>query len=292
MPDTFSPNTDGLTDRELGFASWWIRHQPLLRRIGYGALIALVAGFWIYVLWSLTDAFLLSRTREMQIPQRIAENQLAQSGLVNTAPEPIQSTSVLRFSNTDNRQDFVAQLANPNAQWWAEFTYHFRVGDETTPDRKAFILPSSQRYVTEIGWNGSKVNEPALEVSSVTWKRVDPLQVQRDYETFASARLRFEAVDPSYASNLTIGTKTIGQSFFSLSNASAFGYWSVDLTVLLMRQGVPIAVTTLRQEQLRPGERRPLVINWFDNPTGVTETVVQTNVNILDPNSYLPTERF
>jgi hypothetical protein len=91
---------------------------------------------------------------------------------------------------------------------------------------------------------------------------------------------------------LTVGTQTVGQTDFILSNPSGFGFWNVDLTITLYRGTSPVAITTVTQRELRPGERRPVSINWFENETGITDTKIEANVNVLDPATFLSTDRF
>ena len=46
----------GFTAGELQFANFWVRNRILLRKIGYGTLIAINAGFWLFAIWGLLDA--------------------------------------------------------------------------------------------------------------------------------------------------------------------------------------------------------------------------------------------
>jgi len=284
----------GLTNSEFKVASWWVRHELQLRMIGYGTLVVLSIGLWAFAIWSVVDAYIISYKRETQIPRVIAENQLAQSSLNTTTPQPVQSSSAMVFQNTDGRQDFLVQISNPNPQWWAEFVYRFRLGTDTTPERKGYVLPSGQRYLSEVGWkspNGS-TGAAELQIDQLHWHRVDPSQVGRDYTAFAEDRLRFQIEEPTYTNDVTINKQTLGQSSFALRNASAYGYWAADVTVVLTRAGTPIAFTTLNQQRLTPGEARPIKINWFENPSGVSQTDVHVDVNILDPSVFLPPTQF
>lgn len=285
----------GLSDKELAVSSWWVRHQLQLRMLGYGTLAVAIVGLWGYAAWSVLDAYIISYQRESQIPAMIAQNQLAQGGLTQTTPEPVQASSVLVFQNTDGRKDILVQISNSNPQWWTELTYKFRIGSEETPERKGYILPSSQRYLAESGWKGQGASASAaeLEITDMRWHRIDPLQVKRDYTAFAAERLRFQIEEPSYASDLSINGNTVGQSSFVLRNASGYGFWGVDLTIILTRLGTPIGVTTLNAREIKPGEARSFTVHWFENmPSNVSETNIYADVNILDQSVYLPSTRF
>mgnify|MGYP000747417397 CR=1 FL=1 len=198
-----------------------------------------------------------------------------------------------RFDTTGDRNDFLVQLSNANPTWWAEFDYRFRIGDEMTETRQAFILPKSQRYLTELGATLNTASKNAqLVVDNIRWHRVDPSAVDRDYTSYAANRLQFSFDDLAYKRDLTVGTQVVGQTTFTLNNPSPYGFWNVDLTVILYRGTTPAGVTTIGKAQVKPGTTEPVAINWFDNLSGITRTEVSANVNILDKKTYLPAGQF
>lgn len=281
----------GFTERELATASWWVRHHLGVRKAAIVTLIGISAATWGYTFWSLLDAYAISYPREHRIPELIARDQFFPEGIAQSAPQPLQPTDVNVFPNTENRQDLWVELTNPNLKWWAEFTYQFQTGDTKTKEHTGFILPGSTRSLTELGWTGA-VSSPVLLIDDLVWHHTDPAQVGASYDDYATARLPFTFDNATYDNNLTVGTKSVGQTNFVLSNPSGFGYWSVDLTVILYRDTTPIAVNTITQQQIRPGEMRPISLNWFENPIGVTKTEIQASVNVLDQAAFLPTQRF
>ncbi len=289
MPDDHIIGS-GMSEQEMQVASFWVRNRIPLRSLGYGALATLGAICWLFVLWTLLDAYAISYPRESRIPLRILQNSLAVDGLNATAPRPIQPSETTVFEATDGRQDFLVELTNNNPLWWAEFDYRFDASGEQTPMRKGYILPMSKRYLTELGFKAqTRGRTGRLIVENIKWHRVDPAAVDRDYAAYAANRLQFRFDNLSYTRDLTIGTQTVGQSSFVFVNESAYGYWGVDLTVILFRGSTPVGVTTIEKRQVTPGAQMPVSINWFENLAGVSKTEVQANVNILDWSSYLPT---
>ena len=292
MPETYNIGS-GLTDQEMQLASFWVRNRPLMQRIGYGAIIAVGAALWIFVIWTLLDAYAISYPREQRIPRRIIENALVTESLFATAPQPVQLSDVAIFDTTDARQDMLVELTNPNAQWYATFDYAFELAGERTPTRKGNVLPFSKKYLTELGYpSKTKSRTAKLVVENVEWMRVIPANVDGDYATFAERRLQMTAESIQYRNDLKIGTRTIGQSSFLLRNGSAYGYWNVDLTVVLFRGNSAVGVTTIRVKEVKPGEVRPITVEWFDNLTGISKTEVRIDTDILDSMNYLPASRF
>lgn len=281
----------GFSDQELATASWWVKHHLGLRKASIVVLLGVSAFTWGYTLWSILDAYAISYPRERRIPVLIARDQFIPAGLVQSAPQPLQPTDVNAFPNTENRQDLWVELTNPNLKWWAEFTYQFQTGDTKTKEHTGFILPGSTRSLTELGWSGV-VSSPTLIVKDIVWHHTDPAQIGADYDSYSTSHIPFTFDNATYKNDLTVGTKTVGQTDFVMSNPSGYGYWSIELTVVLYRDTTPIAVSTVTQRQVKPGEMRPISLNWFENPVGVTRTEVRASVNILDPQSFLPSERF
>jgi len=279
-----------MTEQELQLASWWVRNRQRIFSWIRWALIGINVLCWGFVFWSLLDAYIISYPREVRIPRLIAQNQLAISGLQATTPKPLLPSDVYVFPISGDRKDFLVQLSNSNETWWAEFDYYFRVGDLKTDSQKSFILPSSQRYLTILGSSIETSSRNAqLVIENIRWQRVNPNQVNRDYKSFAQNRLQFEFTDATYRRDLTVGTQIVGQSSFTLRNVSPYGYWNTDLTVILYRGTTPVGVTTIGKEQIRAGSSEVININWFENLSGITRTEFTADVNILDPNAYLPT---
>ena len=279
----------GMTENELQLAGWWVRNRERTHTIIRWTLIILNIVFWIFVIWSLIDAYIISYPREARIPRLIAENQLAASGLQATAPLPLLPSDVSVFEISGGRKDFLAQLSNSNETWWAEFTYRFKSGEAMTNPHKSFILPKSQRYLTELGSDLASASKNAqIVIEDIQWHRVDPLAVNRDYPSFAANRLQFKFDDITYRHDLTVGTQTVGQTSSTFSNPSPYGFWNVDITVILYRGTAPAGVTTISKQQVSSGSSEPFVINWFDSLSGITRTEISAYANILDPDAYFP----
>ncbi len=284
----------GLSEKQLGYASWWVQNSPLLKKIGFGLLITFAAVNWGFVFWTLLDGFVISYPLESRIVQHIAQNELTLDTLLQTAPKPVQTSDISIFSATGNRQNFLVQMTNDNTQWWAEFTYHFTNGDVQTPDHKSYILPQSQRYLTELGWRGASFGNAQLVIDNVRWHRIsaDVVGAGKDYASFANDRNQLQLLNPEYKNDLTIGTQTIGRTNFTLTNPSGFGFWEVEITAILYRAGSAVGVTSIVERTIKPGETRPITIDWFENLPGVSKTELQANVNVLDPSVYLPSSKF
>jgi hypothetical protein len=279
----------GFTERQLQLASFWARHALLMRRIGFGALIVLCLSLWGYVFWSIVDGYAISYPRESRIMTTLINGPTQlHNQITSLTPSPLQITDVALFPNTDGRMDLFAQITNPNSYWWASFAYRFIIpGQATTTMNYGFVLPGATQDMSSLGFTGP--TEGALvQLEEMTWHRVVPASVQNNYPAFAQDRAGFVIDAPTYAPDaVQYGSVRLGQSNFILRNPTAYGYHEVDLHLLLMRQGIPVALQRLRVERLLPGESRSLTVTWPDPDLAADSLEVHPSVNILDPAAYL-----
>ena len=284
----------GFTPGELQMASWWVKNRLMLRKLGYGSLIAVCAAFWGYVLWGFLDAYAISYPRESRITRDIAVNLQLLSSLESDRPQNLGLSDVGVFANTDNRFDMEVAVTNPNAQWWAEFNYRFNLSGEDTPLRSGYVLPGGEQHATEVGFKPTTRGgrSATFEIVNLRWHRVDPSMVGSSYPDFATQRQALEFRDLTYDTDLTVGNRKVGQTSFTLVNNGAFGYWNLELFVRLYRGSLPVAISSLTVANLSPGEKRPMQIVWLDNPSSVSKTEIIPQVNLLDPAAYLPTQYF
>ncbi len=292
MPEPYTIGS-GLSEQELALASWWVRHGIGLKRVGYGALAGLSLCLWGFTTWSVVDAYLISEPRESRIIQHIVQQGIAMEALNTATPQPLLPSDVTVAAGTDGRQDVLVQLSNVNAQWWAEFDYLFDSNGQRSATRTSYILPEQQRYLTELGWSDTNgVLQPQLSLLEVRWHRLQPKTVEHDYKAFFQKRFQLTFDEITYKKDLIIGNQSVGQTTFLLHNPSGYGFWSTDLTIILYRLDTKIAFTTINIKELRPGETRPITVNWFENLSSITKTEVYADVNVLNPTVYLPGQRF
>jgi hypothetical protein len=294
MPDETNGKVGGFSTGELQLASWWVRNGLVVRRAGYGSLIALCVLLWGYIAWGLLDAYAISYPRESRITRQIALNQQLLSNLEADRPQNITSADAAVFSSSNGKYDFSSELNNPNDQWWAEFTYRFSVSGEETPLRSGYVLPASRQILTEVGYKPSSPGSRAatLIVENIRWHRMDPVLTNSDFASFKASRFNIEISNAKFTNDLIIGKQRVGQSTFTVYNRSGYGFWSVDLVVRLYRGGSVASLGLIKIERLKPGESREVQIVWSDAPTGVSKTEVIPQVNLLDPSVYMKTEYF
>ncbi|MEN9558336.1 MAG: hypothetical protein RL141_705 [Candidatus Parcubacteria bacterium] len=280
----------GFTEGELDAASFWVRHRLTFRRAGRGCLLGINILLWSYVLWGLTDAFILSYERESRITQDIAQNAFLATRLESNRPRDAQQGTVSVFSGPSDRLDMIVDVENPNDAWWMEFTYRFNVSGEQTPPQKGFLLPEQRRVLGAFGFRPSApgARTATLVVENIRWHRIDPSVVEGDYPAWHARHDRFRVEEVQFTPGVISGTQSISRSSFTLVNDSAYGFWEVPVYVVLRRATMPVAATTIVLGNVLPGERRLVQLDWLETLPAITNTDISAVVNFLDDSVYLP----
>jgi hypothetical protein len=288
-----TPVGSGFTEGELQFASFWVRRKLEIRRAVYVILIIVNAVFWGYAGWGFIDAYAISYPRESRIPQEIAANELIAKRLTSNRPQSVQVKNVDVFQSTDGRLDMVVAVHNPNPQLAAEFTYRFNVSGELTTSRSGFLLPGESTYLGEFGFAQSKPGgkTAVLTVDDLKWKRVDPAEVGGDYATWLERRNAFRITNVANTQDVEISGKKFFRTTFQFENPTAYGYWNVDLYVILKRSDAPVAANKITLQRVASGDKRTVTLDWFETLPSITDTEIIPVVNFLEPAAYLPASR-
>ncbi len=266
-----------------------MQHHILLQQLGFGAGALCILGSLLFTGWTLFDIYGLSRAQTTRNQARLAQFSFSQGIEAVSAPASLEPSSVQTFARLDGRMDVVATIQNPNIGWRAEIDYAFSQETMGSSSRRTTILPGESRLVSALGLRAASA--PSLQISRITWIRVDPLLTRGNYGQFSDERLNFSLENIVYTPNFDVNGVALGRSSFVLRNNSGFGYRDLELGVLLYQNQVPVGVTQLTIPELRAGEARLMETNWIENPQNVNRTVITPHIDILDPASYLPVSR-
>ncbi|MBD3281817.1 hypothetical protein GF391_03665 [Candidatus Uhrbacteria bacterium] len=284
----------GFTEGELQAAGWWVRNRLTMRRWFRITLIALNVLVWGYVGWGLLDAYAISYPRESRLTLEIAANQQNLNRLMQDRPINVGTSAVSVFPTTEDRLDMAVDIENPNESWWAEFSYKFNVAGEQTPARQGFVLPGELTTLTELGFESSSPNARAAQllIDNIRWHRIEPSEVEYDYQKFLNKRVGDLSVQNVTFDPASRGAgRTASRTRFDVVNRGAYGFWSIDYIIKLMRGRTVVAINKVNVRELKPGETREIDLLWYDTISSVTDTEIIPVINVLDPNAYLPASR-
>lgn len=281
-------NSDLLTEKQLERAVWYVAHKALLKKIGLGALIAFDVITLGYGLFGLLNYFLFSWNTDLALRRDLAKLHFSHELVQSLGPKSLAIGSVDIFVSGAGRYDFLTKLQNPNADWYATFRYHYVTsGSEATPDVSGFILPAEEKYVAQLAQPTKTVpNRADFQLVDLQWHRVDRHAIA-NYAAWNKDRINFQVTNVTHTAALNIGPLA-GRTSFDVDNRSAFGYWRVGFFVVLLRGTAPAAVNYITLDNLDSNEHRHVDVNWFEQLAGSSSVDIRPEVNIFDPDVYMP----
>lgn len=188
---------------------------------------------------------------------------------------------------SEGSYDFVAELTNPNEDWFAEFSYSFVGGSGETGSHLGFIFPGETKYFIALNEDiEGSMRGAEIEVTNLKWTRLDGHLVE-DLDAWYQEHSNFILSDVSHET-IEINDKQVVRSSFTLKNNSPYQYWSAPFTLVLERNGVPIGVNQVSLAGLDVGETRTVSVNWFDNTPASGDLIIEPSINFLDEGIYMP----
>ena len=267
---------------------WWVEHRALLKRIGYGAFIAVDAGLLLFAVWNFVDAFARSYEAEQRsLYEMVALGQTDLRAYTRgNAAQDFERSEARVLPIGDERFDLYATLSNPNNDWWAEFEYVFRAGGVEVAREGGFILPGERKPVVALAIASATPFATAeFSIESVDWHRVDHHLIP-DYATWSQDRLGLLIENAQFTKDVKLDGKAFGRLSFRVTNSTAFSYYDPSFFLLLKRGSSVVGVSRTTLGELKNGESQMVNVNWFGTLPSVSEVEVIAEINIFDLDVY------
>lgn len=287
MPPQDPPsNFEKFSEQELKAASWYVSHKLLLKKILIGFLIAVSAGLLGYGLYGLVNYYFIEGPAfEANI------NALIGSGggtPASSEPQSAQIGSATILSPGQGKYDLVAKINNPNQDWRLEFDYHFVLDGKVLATKSGFILPGEEKFLIDLGVEAaSKPRSAEAEIDNLRWQRIDLHEIP-DYAAWRDERLNFVFEDVKFSPAVVSGKITTSRASFTAKNMSAYGFWDVGFYILLYRGSSLAGITYVTLQEFASGQTRQVEVSWFEPLSSVTQVKIIPEVNIFDPQVYIP----
>lgn len=271
------------TEKELRWSQWWVDHREQVKKTGIGLFVAADMLLVAFGFWGFTDWLAFGGLREEQMIRQMTSSEYGR--FASRALEEIQVGAPIVLSGGVGKIDILAPVENRNERYWAEIEYRYLVGGTELPVRKTFVLPGQTKYLSELGAPSGSGTSVEFRIEKRVWHRVD-LQGAANAAAFAEARLNIRAENPSYVPSDPLATAPSSSARFTLVNGSAFGYYDVNLLVLLYRGDTVVGANQAKVETLAAGEKKSMEIFWYQLLPQVTKVEVVPDINIYDPYAY------
>ena len=153
----YSPVPGKLTSEQLKLGYWYTSHRLLLRRIFIIFLIVIDLLFISYSLYGFMDYYFFSQPAVNTLYNDLTTPELNYSYLAEiSSPQPLNISWVNGLKASADKNDFVAEVVNPNASWYVpQITYHFETDEIATEPETDFILPLQTKYLMNLGYESA-----------------------------------------------------------------------------------------------------------------------------------------
>lgn len=278
-----------LSISQMKFGLWLSTNRKRIIRIIVIFLIISSATLFSYSSYHYVIYFLYGRQADKDLVKSLSENLFdAQAYRESTAPQILLAGPISSF-NVAGKTDFILTLKNTNEKYYGLFDYCLKdAKDIDIACGSSFILPNSEKYLVltaqDIERPGSTLS---FQADNIFWQRLNNREIP-DWGHYLAERINLQVTDivyskPDYNSRTPMHTVA-----FKIRNNSAYHFAKLPLDIILSNGSSITGVNVYNLNNLLSSETRDLKISWPAGPERATKVEVIPDVNILDPNVFLP----
>jgi hypothetical protein len=280
--------SEELSNFQLKFGYWYLRNKIFLRKLGIGFLIFLCVALWGFSLYRGIMMLFVEQNSYRSMVNSLEYDAINYSYFrERNKPQQLQLVSSNIINQPDGKFDVIAQVINPNDNFVARnVQFELVSGANIIESKTITVYPGETRYVmfflAESAQGGAQIR-----IGNIDWLRFER------FADFADPRLRFAVTDIRFQT--PIESRNTGQVpastlSFSITNNSAFSYWEVGMIMILQSGGRPVAANYLTLDQLKSGEKREVVMRWYESLPSITQYTIVPVVDLINPQAYMPVE--
>lgn len=266
---------------------WWLENKSNFGKAGVLAVIVIEVVLGLIGLWAFVDYFVFDYVEE----NRLVETFFVGADNLNSvvqAQVPLDlEVGDARVVSAQGEYDVISIVSNPNEGHVAQLSYRLVYGDRSSEQRQVIVLQGSEVPLVEFGIEQPRPTSPRVAIDNVEWWRIDSHTIP-DPIAWRDARLNLEFADLRHDSDLQIGDEIVSRTTANLTNKTGFGYYDVELFIVLKRGGSTIGVNRTVLSNLMAREERQFQLDWFGGSPTAQAVEVYPVVNLFDDTVYLP----
>ncbi|HTK59569.1 MAG TPA: hypothetical protein VL283_00015 [Candidatus Baltobacteraceae bacterium] len=272
----------GVTESQLNWSEWWVNHREQVRKVGIGFFVFVDVILLGVGAWGFTDWLALGGLREENAIRQMTGANYGRFAGVGLTEVEVGAPFVL--PGGVGKIDILAPIENSNSRFWAEIEYHFTIGGTDQPSLTTFVLPGQAKYLVHLGApsDGGSVE---LKIDRRVWHRAGTFGAE-SLDALYETRLDIRGENPVFVPADPLATTPVSSANFTLANHTAFGYYDVDLLVLLYRGDAIVGANKIRVDALQAGEKKPMELFWYQILPQVSRVEVVPDINIYDESVY------
>ncbi|MFH1767444.1 MAG: hypothetical protein ABH826_05175 [Patescibacteria group bacterium] len=262
--------------------------KPFLKRLGLALWFALDIFLIVFFVGYLIYFVFIGLPSSKEEAARVARNIDSTHAIsIARAARPLTPGTVRVIEEDSGTYDIYTQLNNPNEDWYATFSYQFVSAAGESTKYKSFILPTESKYLIAFAEPfDTRPLSVDIVLEDINWFRVDAAQIS-NVSSWTAEHQKFVVENVEHNAALQLDGKAITRTSFSITNRSAFSYWSPQFLVLLGRSGALTAVNTVTIPGFESGETRQVDVNWFGNAPAAASVEIVPNINFFDADEYM-----
>jgi hypothetical protein len=278
---------DTLSYQALKFATWYVGHKNLLKKIGVGLLI-----FWCVVSvaysglrWA--EYYIFGYWDDLEMVERqVAEVQNYEALRPLYAAQDLRFDRVQTFSAPGDKYDFVTMVQNPNERWLARVSFKYTFSGDETEVRNALLLPGASGVFAVLGHETTAFpRQVSLQVVDIDWDKIDAHQIQ-NVPAYVNERSMFSLGSVQFTRANRGGLPTSRLQFF-LTNDSAYSFWQPLFYVLLLNGTRTEGVVTVTLDNFLSGEERAVDLRFLDTSLSISDVRVIPAVNVFEKSVFI-----
>lgn len=255
------------------FVFWTIVDVSLLFVLLIGVFFYLVSGAFI----------------DVRLAASLGQNASITHALVNrVAPVGLAVGSARQISVVSGKYDFFTEIENVNDNWYATFDYSYTYTGGITETYQGFINPNETRLLPAL--NQTVVTRPSglqLSIQDLVWHRVDK-HVVADTAQFLAEHANITVDKATYSKDVVVGEEQFGRSTITLTNHTAYAYWSPEFLVKLTRADKSlVSLTKISVPEFQANETREVEVRWFGQVPPSGSISIEPMIFYFDPRVYM-----
>lgn len=275
-----------LTDQQLHYAKWYLRHKQKLYRILIWFLILTNVFFLIIVFYQGFLYFNLKKNYLTNLEELSKDRIDYLSFQEHFSPQDlnIDALTILQPILSQNQYDLVATVFNPNPDWRIYLEYYFLInGSEKTPPLSSFVDPQEEKYLFVLGHS---LPFPAKEIeffiSQMSWQRLRSSQKEK---LSVLEQLEVKDVNLRYLRSSSEG-KVLPQISFKAQNNSIYDFWETEFIIALEKDLNLVGLNILPLSHWKSLEEESLYLNWPSLPD-FKQIKIRPEIDLLDPEIFI-----
>lgn len=262
--------------------------RPLLARVLLGVWIVIDGVLLIFFVWQIIVYLVSGSFAQLRQIGTLGDNvDVLHASVVSSAAHDLLVKNVKALRASSSATDMYASLENPNADWYATFSYRFTWSGAVTDTYRGFVMPGESKYLLALNIKGdTRPSSAEVELIDVAWHHVNRHDVA-NITSWLEDHQRFVVTDSVYAADVALESGSVGRSAFTVTNNTPYGYWNPVFVVLLERNGAVVGANQATIERFAAGETRQVDVHWSGDIPASGTNVVIANINFFDAGAYM-----